>query len=163
MNCAVGQGRWQGGGVGRVGDSPVWEGTQLEDGLCPGVHGQAEQQDTHQVHQEASPHLQRRQSKQSSNALRADGRRWLGPQLAVHSWLSPQLTRPTAGSAQMARLTAGSTEASHKCRCFPGPRLAPRSSDPSTEGLLPSTWLQSGLGLSPLITKATSARLSIPL
>ena len=37
---------------------PVWEGAQLEDGLCPRIHGQAEQQDAHQVHQESRPHLQ---------------------------------------------------------------------------------------------------------
>lgn len=58
LNCVVGQGWWQCGDVGSLGVGPVWEGAQLEDGLCPGVHGQAEQQDTHQVHQEARPHLQ---------------------------------------------------------------------------------------------------------
>lgn len=79
---------------------PVWEGAQLEDGLCPGVHGQAEQQDTHQVHQEAGPHLQWRPSELSNIDSQS---RW------------KTLAQPTAGSAQLAipePATSISTDAS---------------------------------------------------
>lgn len=102
LNCVVGQGGWQCGHIGSVGVGPVWEGAQLEDGLCPGVHGQAEQQDTHQVHQKAGPHLQWRQ--------------------ALSNRPSEQME--DAGSAHSWQYTSG---ASH--RCFLGPRLAPRPGD----------------------------------
>lgn len=102
LNRVVGQGWWQGGDVGIVGVGPVWEGAQLEDGLCPGVHGQAEQQDTHQVHQEARPHLQWRPSELSSDR--------------------PAGQMEDAGSAHSWQRTAGHTRASHKCRLQMLPR-----------------------------------------
>ncbi|XP_032021779.2 polypeptide N-acetylgalactosaminyltransferase 12-like [Hylobates moloch] len=55
--CVLGQGGQQRCDTDGVHISPVREGAQLEDGLCPGIHSQTEQQDTHQVHQEACPHL----------------------------------------------------------------------------------------------------------